>query len=136
MSYLDLFENLSMETINDCDAFVHPDIHFKDPFNDFRGIQPFKTMLKATLHDVKDLRFTIVDQACSESGRHYVRWEFYGTVKILGPWNITGMSELLYDDQKRVIEHIDFWDASEYFYDRLPVIRWPLNLIKSQLRVM
>ncbi|NVK20381.1 MAG: nuclear transport factor 2 family protein [Methylocystaceae bacterium] len=134
MKYIDLFENLTPEAIANCDEIVSPDIHFKDPFNDFKGIEIFKRMMFKTLKEVRDPKFHILDQACSET-RHYVRWDFEGRVTGLGLLTFSGMSEIVYDDEQRVIEHIDHWDASEQLYEKLPVLGWPITCLKKRLRV-
>lgn len=134
MKYIELFENLNPQAIAQCDEIVSPDIRFKDPFNDLRGIALFKRMLFKTLEDVSEAKFIILDQACSEK-HHYVRWDFAGSVKGLGKLKFTGMSELTYDDQKRVCEHIDHWDSVEQFYEKLPFLGWQIRYIKKRLLV-
>lgn len=134
MRYIELFENLSPEEIEKCDDYVNPNIRFKDPFNDIRGIVLFKKMMLKTLQDVQQPKFHILDQACSEK-RHYVRWDFDGRVKGLGLLSFSGMSELTYDGQNRVVEHIDHWDASEQLYEKLPVLGWPITCLKKRLQV-
>jgi steroid Delta-isomerase len=134
MKYNELFENLSPETIENCGEVVSADIRFKDPFNDIRGLVLFKRMLFKTLEDVSDPKFTILDQAHSDF-RHYVRWDFEGSVKGLGKLNLSGMSEISYDDHGLVCEHIDHWDAAEQLYEKLPLLGWPISLIKKRLQV-
>ncbi|NVJ92656.1 MAG: nuclear transport factor 2 family protein [Methylocystaceae bacterium] len=134
MNYLDLFENLNADTIAKCDEVVSPDIRFKDPFNDIHGIVLFRKMLLKTLNEVENPKFNIIDQAHSET-RHYVRWDFDGRVKGLGALHFTGMSEIRYDDQKLVCEHIDHWDASEQLYEKLPLLGWPITCFKKRLQV-
>ena len=134
MKYIELFENLTQETIANCEQVVSADIRFKDPFNDLKGIELFRRMLFKTLEDVRDPKFHIQDQACSDS-RHYIRWDFDGYVKGLGQLHLTGMSEITYDDDGRVCEHIDHWDASEQLYEKLPVLGWPITCLKKRLQV-
>ena len=134
MKYIELFENLTPETIANCDEIINPDIRFKDPFNDIRGIELFKRMMFKTLKEVRNPQFHILDQACSEK-RHYVRWDFEGSVAGFGKLSLIGMSEIAYDENKRVIEHIDHWDASEQFYEKLPVLGWPITCLKKRLQV-
>ncbi len=134
MKYIELFENLTPEAIANCEDIVSENIRFKDPFNDIRGIELFKRMLFKTLEDVHNPKFHIIDQACSDS-RHYIRWDFEGRVKGLGALNLTGMSEITYDEDKLVCEHIDHWDASEQLYEKLPVLGWPITCLKKRLQV-
>ena len=133
-SYIRMFENLSTETIAGMDAFVCPDVKFKDPFNDIAGIEKFRTLLDKTLGDVMEPSFDVTHRAW-DGDVLFLRWTFQGRVKVLGDWVITGMSEIRFDAQGRVCEHIDHWDAAEQFYEKLPVIRVLLRVIKRRLRV-
>ncbi len=134
MNYIELFENLSTERIENCEAFVNADIHFKDPFNDITGITRFKHLLHKTLKDVTDPRFVVTHQA-KDKDVLFLKWEFSGTVKVIGHWFITGMSEIHLDDQGKVVRHVDHWDASEQFYGHIPVLGSLLRLIRRRLQV-
>ncbi|WP_417795602.1 nuclear transport factor 2 family protein [Terasakiella pusilla] len=132
--YVRLFEELSPEVIDQCDRYVSPDIRFKDPFNDVKGISLFKKLLHKTLEDVKDPSFDVTH--VSEAGDvTFLRWVFKGYVNGLGDWTITGMSEIRLDSEGRIREHIDHWDASEQFYMKLPVLKQVLGWIRKRLQV-
>lgn len=133
-SYIRMFENLSTETIAGMDAFVCPHIRFKDPFNDITGIERFRALLDKTLSDVTEPSFDVTHRAW-DGDVLFLRWTFQGRVRVLGDWIVTGMSEIRFDAQGRVCEHIDHWDAAEQFYERLPVVRGVLRVIKRRLRV-
>ncbi len=134
MNYLDIFENLSPHALNDLEEVVSPHVRFKDPFNDVIGLHALRAILEKTLDEVHNPKFTILDQARSDTC-HYVRWEFTGSVKALGAIAFSGMSEIRYDESNRVCEHIDHWDASEQFYAKLPLLGWLLGFVKKRLQV-
>ena len=62
-----------------------------------------------------------------------ITWDFTCTTKSRRPFEVslTGASELRFNEQGRLIEHIDHWDASSQLYARLPLIggffRWLAN---------
>ncbi len=133
-SYIRMFENLSTETITGMDAFVCPDVKFKDPFNDITGIEKFRALLDKTLSDVTEPSFDVTHRAW-DGDVLFLRWTFRCRVRVLGDWAVTGMSEIRFDAQGRVCAHIDHWDAAEQFYEKLPVVRVLLRVIKRRLRV-
>jgi steroid delta-isomerase len=134
-AYTLLFEELSLDRLNGIEAFVSNDIHFKDPFNDLNGIKQFHTLLVKTLREVKDPKFNVTHKAWSGE-TFFLRWSFNGKVKLLGHWNIEGMSEIRFDSNGLVNEHIDYWDASENFYGKLLFIGTILRFIRRRLKVL
>lgn len=132
--YIHLFENLSAKTIAEADKFVSPDIRFVDPFNDIAGIEKFRKLLFKTLSDVDDPRFNVTHRA-EDGDTVFLRWQFDGRLRGLGDWSVTGMSELHFDSQGRVLTHLDHWDAASQFYARLPVLGPLIRLIRRRLQV-
>ena len=133
-SYIHLFENLSPQTIAAMPGFVSLNVRFKDPFNDFKGIYRLRALLQKTLKDIKNPRFIVTNQAWDEDVL-FLRWTFQGRIRLLGNWSVTGMSEIRFDEDGHVCEHIDHWDGAEQFYERLPLIGRLLGLIKRRLQV-
>jgi steroid delta-isomerase len=133
-AYIKLFEELSLERLSGIESFVSNDIHFKDPFNDLNGIKQFHALLVKTLREVKNPKFYVTHKAWSE-GVLFLRWSFNGKVKFLDYWDIEGMSEISFDNKGKVKEHIDFWDASENFYGKLPFIGLAVRTIQRSLKI-
>jgi len=133
-AYIRLFEELSFETIEGMEAFVCPNVRFKDPFNDITGIAVFRALLEKTLSDVSDPIFCVTNQVLDDKTL-FLRWTFQGHVKGLGNWHVVGMSAVRFDDHGKICEHIDYWDAAEQFYEKLPVIGGVLRMIKRRLQV-
>jgi hypothetical protein len=44
-----------------------------------------------------------------------------------------GVSRLKMNDEGRVIEHIDYWDAAEHLYAKMPIIGWLIGIIKRRI---
>jgi|TARA_B110000444_G_C18781825_1_gene567837 steroid Delta-isomerase len=132
--YIRLFEDLSEERINGIEQFVSIDIKFKDPFNDISGLDAFRRLLVKLIDDVKGLRFEVTYRAWSEDVL-FLRWTFQGKVKGIDYWKVQGMSEIVFDEQGLVCQHIDHWDASEQFFEKLPLIGTILRVIKRRLKV-
>lgn len=134
MKYIDIFKNISPKIISECDHLLCSNIHFKDPFNDFIGKDNFKNMLSKIVNEVKNPQFIILDQTVSKKNQ-YFHWKFNGVIKYLGNLDITGMSSVTYDKNEKVCEHIDYWDSSEYFLEKIPVLKWQISYLKNRLTV-
>ena len=110
------------------------DVRFRDPFNDVRGLVALQKILAHTRQHVPSLEFRIDDTAWSQQVA-YVKWVMTGRLKWLGAWRVEGVSEIRFDDDGRVCEHLDHWDAAGQFYGRLPLIGWCLRRIGAAARV-
>lgn len=107
------------------------DVQFKDPFNDIVGQPALLALLQHTCRQIQGVSFEVLDKM-SSGPRVYLKWTMTGRLRLLGLWQVQGMSELMFDAQGRLSIHRDYWDASEYFYARLPIIGSLLRWIRSQ----
>ena len=106
------------------------DVRFVDPFNDLVGRPALQRLLEHTRSQVANVRFEVFDIA--QSGDHtYLKWQMKGDVRLLGAWQVTGMSELKFDADGKIVEHLDYWDASTQFYAHLPIIGRLLKRLRS-----
>jgi|TARA_B110000438_G_scaffold284303_1_gene313221 limonene-1,2-epoxide hydrolase len=130
-AYVAFYEALSPSSLDDLALVVHDDIRFKDPFSDVTGVDAYKRILDSMLQAAPDIKFTV--HHCAYDGDVcFMRWTSAATVKRLGkdPWVIEGMTELTFASDGRVLSHIDYWDASTQFYNRIPVIGGLIRLIR------
>ena len=133
-AYANLFENLSPDLIERLGEWASEDIRFKDPFNDITGISALQKLLHKTLDDVANPNFTVT-HIIEADGINIIRWHFKGHLDKLGLWEVTGLSEVVLNEEGRISSHIDYWDASEYFYMKIPIIGWLLRKIRQRLQV-
>jgi len=131
-----LFETLTPETLPYMRALCAPDVRFRDPFNDVRGVDMLVRVFEDMFETCDAPRFVVQDQALGE-GAGYIRWTFeFKPRRLPGPaWRIEGMSEIHFDDQGRIAAHLDHWDAASQFYARLPVLRGLIGLVRRRLSV-
>jgi steroid delta-isomerase len=135
--YADYFERMTPQTVDQLRALAAPDIRFKDPFNDVRGVERMERCMQAMFADATDVRFQVLDRAVN-GATAYLRWRFWFKPKRLGgtvPWQVDGMSEVHFDAEGRVVEHIDHWDAASQFYARLPLLGALIRWVQGRLRV-
>ena len=73
----------------------------------------------------------VIDEAVLESDVAYIKWKFTGAVNTK-QLKLVGLSRVVFDEQGLVSEHIDYWDASEQFYMKLPIIGSILRFIRNK----
>ncbi len=126
--YIAYFEALTPASLDDLHTVCDEAVHFRDPFNDTRGLVAMRRVFNKMFDDVHDAQFAVLDQAISSSHAVcYLRWRFTGKATI-GAVVIEGVSEIRFGDDGRAVAHIDHWDAAGQLYERMPVIgrvlRW------------
>jgi hypothetical protein len=131
--YIRFFQELRLDTVVRLDRLAVPDVHFKDPFNDFRSRDRMKDVFTRLYQMLDQPRFIVRDHALSEQTA-YLRWGFvYRRRGQPRPSTIEGMSEIRFDLAGKVTSHIDHWDAAEQFYEKLPVLGWVLRKIRARM---
>ena len=113
---------------------AEPDVRFRDPFNDVSGHGAVRRLFQHTLSHTSDLRFEVLDRAWSGQ-TVYIKWRMQTRVKVIGEWEVTGMSEVLFSDAGLVQSHIDYWDAAQDYYGKIPLIGSLLRLLARPARV-
>ncbi len=114
-----LKEDYQRFPINQTYSIYAQDVFFKDPLNQFRGIERYKLMIgfiktwfgepKMDLHEISRSEDTIK-----------TRWTLSWTTPL--PWRpriaIPGWSELKLNGDNLIVSHVDYWNCS-----RLDVLR-------------
>ncbi len=131
--YQQYLQTLTLESLVHLADHVVEDVHFKDPFNDIRGVVGMTAVFHHMYQNVQDIRFTI-HQNMMQGSVCLMSWRFEGR---LGgkPWGFDGCSVVRFASDGRVAAHIDHWDAARDFYERFPVIGWVLGRIRRRLAV-
>lgn len=131
-AYAELFVSLKPDSIHEFRGLVSENVYFKDPFNAGRGYAHFQAVFEKMFADVEQPEFEVLDIAYSPENMAYIRWVFTGRVRRLD-LVLKGVSEIQVNDEGKVSSHIDYWDAAEQFYERLPVIGALLRMIKRRV---
>lgn len=131
--YAQFWESLTPESLPSLAALADPDIRFKDPFNDVRGIDRTIAVMGLMFQHGAP-RFVVIDRAMGQSDRGYLRWRCTIAPERGAPTVLEGMSEVRFDAAGRAIEHIDHWDAAEQLYERVPVLGAVLRRIKRRFQ--
>lgn len=133
--YRRFIENLSPDTVQQLDELAAPAIHFRDPLNDTHGVDSTKRVLVRIFREVDDPRY-IVTHAAIDGDTCFYRWRFTCRPRMSGrgqPWIVDGITEVRFDDQGRVVEHVDYWDAGHYLYERIPLFGYLIRFLRKRL---
>ena len=103
------------------------DVYFKDPLNQFRGINRYKKMISFIKNWFNEPKMDVHE--ISQSGDTIkTRWTLSWTTPL--PWRpriaIPGWSELKLNADNLIISHIDYWNCS-----RLDVLKQHLFSLKK-----
>lgn len=129
------FEGLSPDNLDRLYEVYAGDVHFVDPFSDFRGVDTLRRVFEDMFDGMRDYRLTVDEAGMISADTGLVRWTMSGFVRPLGPepWIVAGVSLIRFDAEGRVREHLDYWDAAGQMYERLPVIGWVLKRIRRRI---
>lgn len=134
-AYGAFYETLTPDTVAQLRGLFAAHVRFKDPFNDVRGADRMIAVLRQMFEDATEIRFEVGEQAF-HAKLCFLRWRFCFRPRRFAraePWPIEGVSVVRFDDDGKVVEHIDDWDAAEQIYERLPVLGLILRRVRQRL---
>jgi hypothetical protein len=95
-------------------------VYFKDPLNEFRGIQRYQDMIGFISRWFRDIDLQLHQIEYISPNQINTRWTLSWVAPV--PWqptmSIPGRSELAIGEDGKISSHIDYWDCS-----RLAVLR-------------
>jgi hypothetical protein len=127
---VDVFQTLTPTGVDTLGAIYAPDAHFKDPFNDVRGLTEIQRIFRHMYVNLENPRFVITERVV-QGAQCFLTWEFhFGFLRFKQGQAqcILGSTHLVLNAAGRIIQHRDYWDAAEELYEKLPllgsVMRW------------
>ena len=133
-AYIQLLEGLRHDNLEGLRAICHPEIQFRNPFNEKIGFAHFITALDKMFSDIQDMRFSCRNRAAMGNVGFFSWVMLYRTHKEGSDIRFEGTTELHFDTQGRVLMHIDYWDCAAQFYETLPVIGFILRHIRRRMQ--
>ncbi len=126
------YEQLTPNILPEIALLYQEGATFRDPFNEVCGHSDieaiFRHMFKTTQHP----RFAVVDRQV-DGNIAWLRWMF--DCSLHGRQiNIEGASRLIFGEDGRVVEHCDYWDATDLFL-QLPLLGTMVHFLKKRLSV-
>ena len=129
------FEQLSPQDLPRLAEIYAEGAHFKDPFNDVRGLAAIEGIFRHMFAALEGPRFVIRD-AVVQGEQCFLSWDFHFRMPRLGAAEqvIHGGSHLRLGADGRIDEHRDYWDAAEELYEKLPVLGALMRWLKRRAR--
>ena len=127
------YSTLTPRSVRSASDFYNPDVHFKDPFNDVRGVNALITIFEHMFATTDNPRFIMHDQVGNES-QAFVTWTFEFSLKGK-PYAVLGSTHFKFDSAGLVTEHRDYWDAAEELFQKLPIIGGPIRWLRRQFKI-
>ena len=118
------WEGLTQERVGGLDAVYAPEVRFRDPFNDVRGIEELRRIFGRMYETLEEPRFAITETIL-EGDRAVLVWDFDFRIKAWKPrvtQRIHGLSVVRFGADGRVTDHRDYWDAAGELYAKLPLV--------------
>jgi steroid Delta-isomerase len=127
------FETLSPSDLKHLDRIYHPQVQFKDPFNEVQGVKAVQAVFQHMFNTLHEPRF-VVQQALVQGNACFLTWDFLFRFQRSRdtPQTIHGASHLKLDAQGLITWHRDYWDAAEELYEKLPLLGGLMRWIKKK----
>lgn len=129
--YIQVFEGLRPDTLDELVALFEDQARFADPFNDVRGQAAIRTVFSHMFEQCERPRFR-VDEHVGDGAVWYLHWTFnFGRTQ--NERQIVGVSRVAFGPDGRVREHVDFWDPARQLYESIPLLGRLLRALRRRL---
>lgn len=143
--YVAFMEAVESFDLDKLEELIGENIHFVDPFNDTLGLTKYRAIIEDMREQLSNLKIEVISSAMidsssntgspSQQGNALIRWHLSGNLKAFKDryWAVEGCSAISFDDEGRVTEHLDYWDAAGQLYESFPVVGWVLKYLRRKL---
>ena len=131
---IDWFEHLTPDTLAQLGDHYAPYAHFKDPFNDVRGLPAIRGVFEHMFVSLHEPRFVVTGRV-QQGDQAFLTWDFHFCFKRFDTatvQTVRGASQLRLDGRGQVALHRDYWDAAEELYEKLPVVGGLMRWLKRR----
>ena len=134
LDYASFFEHIDINTpINEYEKVLDINARFKDPFHDIEGLENIYKIFQNMFLKLHNPKFKIIE-VVEQKSIAYIKWDFEFYFKNnKEKQSFEGVSRIEFNENKKVISHIDYWDASENLYEKIPVLSSFIKLIKRKI---
>jgi hypothetical protein len=134
-SYANFFESITQDTPIEAYAQIFDEkVYFEDPFQKVIGLNKVYAIFQHMFETLYDPRF-IVDEIVCGNGVTYMRWTFsYHRSSKHEIEKFTGVSRVQFLETGKALSHVDYWDAAENIYEKVPILGSVLRLIKQRVK--
>ena len=129
--YNKLIEQLTVENVEELREFFSPNIHYRDPMMDAKGVDAALAYMHKLFTDLDGIQFEI--KGCARHERQvFSHWLMTFRIKKIPKrlWEVDGVSKIVFDDAGKIEDQVDYWDASPMI-ESFPVLGKVATLIKK-----
>lgn len=131
LACVQFFETLTKDSVEDIRTLASPRMRYRDPLTDAQGIDAVVAYLHKWFRDLDDIGFQRGDRAhCGNVLLSHWTMQFRVRKMPRRRWTIEGMSRTTFDDDGKVVDHIDYWDTAPMF-EAFPVLGRAVTLIRK-----
>jgi steroid delta-isomerase len=129
--YQKFAEQLTDESVEEFREFASPNVRYRGPLMDARGVDAALAYMHKWFTDLDDLHFET--KGFARDGRKaFTHWRMTFRIK-KNPkklWEVDGVSKIVFDDTGKIEDLIDYWDASPLL-ESFPILGKVVTLIKK-----
>ena len=129
-----VFERISPEGVAALGDIYSPHAHFKDPFNDVRGLAQVQHIFAHMFVVLDNPRFVVTRQIV-DGANCFLAWEFgfrFRRFDTTTEQCVLGGSHLQLGPDGRILDHRDYWDVAEELYEKLPLLGGLMRWLKKR----
>ncbi|MDD2790514.1 MAG: nuclear transport factor 2 family protein [Sulfurimonas sp.] len=132
-AYANFYAKMNSSTSKEeYETFFDAYSYFEDPFQRVYGIDNIYAIFVDMYKKLHEPVFIIDEVVCSDNVA-YIRWEFrYSLSPKHARDSFIGLSRVTFEDAK-VVSHIDYWDAAQHVYEKIPLLGSVLRFIKRKV---
>ena len=132
--FIDYFEHLQPADLSRLPDYYDEKAHFKDPFNNVRGVVAIKKIFEHMFESLDTPRFYVRTRLL-DGNQGFVTWDFHFRLltRSRPAFQIHGSSHLIFNEQGQIHWHRDYWDVAEELYEKFPGLGWMLRRLKRRL---
>jgi limonene-1,2-epoxide hydrolase len=111
------------------------DAYFNDTLKEISDVATLEKYLLKTAENVDSCTVEFLDTA-SAGGEYYFRWLMTVRFKKFKKGEdqpSIGITHIRFNKEGKVVFHQDYWDASENFFEKIPVLGWMIRKVKGSL---
>lgn len=140
--YIKILEDLNESKLQRLSELIDDSIHFSDPFNSVTGKDCYIQIMRSIILDAQDHQFKVLNRTKLEGDlrsdeSYFFSWEFSFRPRhcLMKHLHITilGCTELKFNQDGKIISHVEYWDAAQNFYERLPLIGKIISMIRGKI---
>ena len=134
--YISAYENLSINNLDTLKNKFTNDVKFEDPFNKVNGKEAVIKIFSEMFEKIDNPKFQILELSYAQNFDQkltvYLKWILNGRfIRNKKSFAIKGVSEVKFNDQGKVVKHIDYWDSMTQLIVHLPYVG---SLVKTFLK--